>query len=83
VADIVTLLSTDIVRLVVAAASIATPLAWLLLNKWLESFAYRITISIWIFLAAGIVALLIALLTISYQAVRAALANPVKTLRSE
>lgn len=83
VTDIVVLLSSDIIRLLLIAALVATPLAWLLMNKWLQGFAYRITIGAWIFLVASLAALLIALLTISYQAVRAALANPVKALRSE
>lgn len=83
VTDIVALLSTDIIRLVLAAALVATPLAWFLMDKWLQGFAYRITINAWIFLAAALAALFIALLTISYQAVRAALANPVNSLRSE
>ena len=83
VADIVALLSSDIIRLVLAASLIATPFAWFLMDKWLQGFAYRITISAWIFIASTLAALLIALLTISYQALRAALANPVKALRSE
>jgi putative ABC transport system permease protein len=62
---------------------IAFPLAWLAMNKWLENFAYRITIGWWIFLTAAIIALLVALLTVSFQAIKAALANPVKSLRTE
>jgi len=62
---------------------IAWPLAYLLMNNWLQSFAYRIEIGWWVFVIAGTLALLIALLTVSYQAIRAALSNPVKALRYE
>ena len=82
-ADIVTMLSKDIVKLVILSALVATPIAWLAMNNWLLNFAYRIDIDAWIFLAAGLIAVLIALVTISYQAVKAALANPVKSLRTE
>lgn len=80
---IVHLLSKDFIRLVIIAFVIAAPLSWILMHKWLEDFAYRINISWWIFLAAGVIAILIALFTISFQAIRAALANPVKSLRTE
>jgi putative ABC transport system permease protein len=79
----VELLSKDFLTLVIIAIMIATPVAWLAINKWLEGFAYRTSISWWVFAAAGILALLIALITISFQAIKAALANPVKSLRSE
>ena len=62
---------------------IASPIAWFVMNQWLEDFAYRIHLSPWIFITAGILALLIALFTISFQSIKAALANPVKSLRSE
>ena len=62
---------------------IAFPIAWYAMNKWLEDFAYRINIGWWIFIVAGIVALLIALITVSFQAIKAAIANPVKCLRTE
>ena len=62
---------------------IATPIAYLAMNRWLDTFAYRIEISGWIFLVAGLSALLVALLTVSYQAIRAALTDPVKALRYE
>ena len=81
--DIVTMLSKDIIKLVILSAVIATPIAWLAMNNWLQSFAYRISLNGWIFLAAGIIAIFIALATVSYQALKAALANPVKSLRSE
>ena len=83
VSGIVGLLSKDFALLVGIAALIAFPFAWWGMSKWLNSFAYRIGISWWIFVAAGAVALLIALLTVSLQTIRAALANPVKSLRSE
>ncbi|MDB5091135.1 MAG: hypothetical protein JWR09_5129 [Mucilaginibacter sp.] len=83
VSDIVMMLSTDIVKLVILASVIATPVSWLIMNKWLQGFAFRIHINGWIFVAAGGLTLIIALLTISYQALKAALINPVKSLRSE
>ena len=83
VSSIVGLLSKDFTILVGIAALIAFPVAWWAMYKWLETFAYRTEISWWIFLVAGAVALAIALLTVSIQTIRAALANPVKSLRSE
>jgi putative ABC transport system permease protein len=83
ITGITALLSKDFVKLVCLAILIASPVAWWAMNKWLEDFAYRITISWWIFAAAGLLAMLIALFTISFQAVKAALANPVKSLRTE
>jgi len=81
--SIVRLLSTDFLKLVAIAACIAFPIAWYAMRSWLGDFAYRIPIHWYVFLAAGFLAALIALVTISFQAVRAALANPVKALRSE
>ncbi len=81
--NIVNLLSKDFLKLVAVSALIAVPLAWFGMHKWLEDFAYRIDLSWWVFLAAGILATLIALFTISFQAIRAAIANPVKSLRTE
>jgi putative ABC transport system permease protein len=83
VGGIVGLLSKDFALLVGIAALIAFPAAWLLMNQWLHSFAYRIGISWWIFVAAGAAAFLIALLTVSVQTIRAAVANPIRSLRSE
>jgi len=83
VSGIVAMLSKDFAKLILIASLIAFPLAWWAMHKWLQSFAYRITISWWIFIVAGITALLIALLTVSFQAIRAAIANPVKSLRTE
>lgn len=83
VRGIVYLLSKDFLKLVLIALVIASPIAWYLMNKWLQDFAYRIHMSWWIFIAAGLVALLIALVTVSFQAIKAAISNPVKSLRTE
>ena len=80
---IVALLSKDFLKLVLIAAIIAFPVAWYAMNNWLKDFAYRISIQWWIFVVAAVTALLIALLTVSFQAIKAALANPVKSLRTE
>jgi ABC-type antimicrobial peptide transport system permease subunit len=77
------LLSRDFLQLVGIALVIASPPAWLLMDNWLREYAYRTNIAWWIFAVAGLAALLVALLTVSFQAVRAALANPVNSLRSE
>jgi putative ABC transport system permease protein len=83
VGNVVGLLSREFIVLVIIAAVIAFPLGWWAMNKWLEDFAYRIHIAWWVFPLAGIAALGIALLTVSVQAIKAALANPVKSLRTE
>ena len=83
VANITGMLSMDFLKLVAIAILIATPAAWYLMNKWLQDFAYRINIQWWMFAVAGILAILIAFATISYQAIKAALMNPVKSLRLE
>ena len=83
VSEIVSLLSKDFVKLVLVAFFIAAPLAWLAMNKWLEDYAYRIDISWWVFGLSGILAVGIALFTVSFQSIKAALMNPVKSLRSE
>jgi len=83
VLNIATLLSKDFLMLVAVAIVIASPLAWLVMNNWLQSFAYREPAHWWIFALSGMVAVLIALITVSFQAIKAALANPVKSLRSE
>ena len=80
---VVRLLSKDFVKLVAVAIVIATPIAWWAMSRWLEAFAYRITVSWWMFALAGFLAMLIALITVSSQAIRAAIANPVRNLRSE
>jgi putative ABC transport system permease protein len=81
--SIVQLLSLDFLKLVAIAALIAFPVAWYVMHNWLRDFAYRVSIQWWIFLVAGVLAAAVALVTISFQAIRAALANPVKSLRSE
>jgi len=83
VAAIINLLSIDFLKLVLVAVVIATPVAWWAMNKWLMDFAYRIDISWWMFALAAVTALLIALFTVSFQAIKAAVANPVKSLRTE
>ncbi|GJM35673.1 MAG: ABC transporter permease [Saprospiraceae bacterium] len=82
-ASIVGLLSRDFIRLILIALLIAIPLTWYAMNQWLENFAYRANIPWWIFVVAGLVAIVIALLTVSFQTIKAALANPVKSLRNE
>ncbi|RYE27952.1 MAG: FtsX-like permease family protein, partial [Sphingobacteriaceae bacterium] len=83
VLQVVNLLSADFLKLILLACFVAFPLAYWAMHNWLQDFAYRITISWWIFALAAFTAVLIALFTISFQAVKAALANPVKSLRSE
>lgn len=83
VTEIVKVLSMSFLKLVLLAAVIALPIAWLTMNKWLQDFAYRIHIQWWVLLMAGILAALIALATISFHAIKAATANPVKSLRTE
>lgn len=83
VGSIITMLSKDFIKLVVIAIVIATPIAWIVMHQWLQGFAYRIGIHWWFFGLAGILALLITLATISVHAIRAALANPVNSLRNE
>jgi len=80
---ITALLSKDFLKLVLISFIIASPIAWFGVNKWLQDFAYRVNISLWVFVIAGLAALLIALLTISFQSIKAAIANPVKSLRTE
>ena len=83
VASIVTLLSKDFLKPVLLAIMIATPLAWYAMHEWLQSFAYKIDLTWWVFALAGLLAIVIALLTVSFQSIKAALTNPVKSLRSE
>ncbi len=83
VQHIVSLLSTDFLKMVLVASFIAFPIAWWAMNKWLQGFAYRINLSWWIFAAGAAIALFIAMVTVSVQSVKAALENPVKSLRSE
>ena len=83
VGSIVKLISKDFLKLVIMAIIIAMPIAWYAINKWLQDFEYRTNISWWVFVIAGMIAVLIALITVSFQAIKAALANPVKSLRTE
>jgi putative ABC transport system permease protein len=83
VTSIVSLLSKDFLRLVIISIIIASPIAWYVMNKWLRDFEYRITVNWEVFVITAIVALIIALVTISFQAIKAAIANPVKSLRTE
>ena len=83
VPNIISLLSADFLKLVLIAIVIASPLAWYAMNQWLQGFAYKLDITWWIFALAGLLAIGIALLTVSFQSVKAALMNPVKSLRSE
>ena len=83
VSNITLLLSGDFLRLVIVAVLISSPLAWFAMHKWLQNFAYRTPISWWLFPLAGGIALLVAWITVSFQAIRAAITNPVRSLRSE
>jgi ABC-type antimicrobial peptide transport system permease subunit len=81
--SIVYLFSKEFIILIAIAFVIATPIAWYYMHGWLQDYVYRINISWWIFFAGGIAAIVIALATVSFQAIRAAIANPVKSLRTE
>jgi putative ABC transport system permease protein len=83
VTNIVSMLSKDFLKLVIISALLAFPIAWWAMNNWLQDFAYHITISWWMFFVAGFLAVMIALFTISFQAIKAAITNPVKSLRME
>jgi putative ABC transport system permease protein len=83
VSGIVMLLAKDLLKLVVVAIVIATPIAWLAMSKWLQDFEYKAPIAWWVFAVAGTLALLIAFVTVSFKAIKAAIANPVKSLRTE
>jgi ABC-type antimicrobial peptide transport system permease subunit len=83
VSSVVQLISKDFLKLVIIATVIATPLSYWSMNKWLQDFAYRINISWWMFAVAGLLVIFITLLTISFQSIKAAIANPVKSLRTE
>jgi putative ABC transport system permease protein len=83
VTSIVRLFSVDFLKLILLALVIATPVAWWLMSRWLTNFAYRIRISPWMFAAAGLVTITIALVTTSFQTMKAGLDNPIKSLRTE
>ena len=81
--SVVAMLSKDFIRLIVLAAVFSAPLSWIVMQRWLQGFAFRIEMNLWMPALAAAIALLIALLTVSYQAVRAAHANPIESLRYE
>ena len=83
VAGLVKLLAGDLLKLIVLSILIASPLAWYAMHQWLENFAYKITLDGWVLVLAGVLAVAIALLTVSFQSIKAAMMNPVKSLRSE
>ena len=83
VTSIAFMLSKDFVKLVLIAICIATPIAWYAMNKWLEGFAYRVSVEAWVFVLAAVVAMAIAIVTVSIQAIKAGMANPVKSLKTE
>jgi putative ABC transport system permease protein len=83
VMGVTTMLSKDFLKLVMLSFLIATPIAWWAMYEWLKGYSYRISISIWVFIIAAIITILIAVITVSFQAIKAAIANPIKSLRSE
>ena len=83
VTGIIQLLTKDFIKLVLMAIIIATPIAWYAMNKWLENFAYKAKMGWSVFLISGLLAIAIALITISFQSIKAAISNPVKSLRTE
>ena len=83
VAGIASLLTRDFLKLVIVSLVVASPLAWWIMNNWLQDFAYRIDIGWWMFALAGLIAVIIAMITVGYQAIKTAIANPVKSLRTE
>ncbi len=83
VASITSLLSKDFLKLVLISFIVASPIAWILMNQWLKAYAYKTSIDVWVFVATGFLSLTIALLTTSIQAIKAAVSNPVKSLKSE
>ena len=76
-------MTKDFITLVIIALLIASPIAYLLMSRWLQDFTYRIDIDWWVFALAGLIAVAIAILTVSYQAIKSALMNPVKSLKTE
>jgi putative ABC transport system permease protein len=83
VTGIILLLSKDFIKLVLLAIIIASPVAWYIMHLWLQDFAYRVNISWWIFVLAGLLSLIIALLVIGFQTIRSAIVNPARSLRTE
>ena len=83
VAGIAALLSKDFLKLVIISFVLAVPIAWWAMSSWLQDYSFRVEIQWWVFATAGLLSVLIAILTVSYQAIKAAIANPVKSLRTE
>lgn len=83
VGNITIMLTSDFLKLVGIACMIATPIAWYFSKEWLQNYPYRMNLSFWIFISAGVIAFVIAILTISFRTIRAAMQNPVKSLRTE
>jgi ABC-type antimicrobial peptide transport system permease subunit len=83
VSNLSLLLSKNFIRLIVLAFCMAAPIAWVVMHQWLQGFAYHIDVSPWTFVFAGLITLIVALLTVSWQSIKAAMANPVKSLRNE
>ncbi|MFN3667493.1 MAG: ABC transporter permease, partial [Sediminibacterium sp.] len=83
ISNITTMLSKDFLLLVFIATIIAFPVSWWVMNNWLQGFAIRINIEWWVFILSGFIAILIAMITVSAQAIKASLTNPVKSLRTE
>jgi len=83
VTNILTLLSRDFIRLVLASIVLATPIAWWAMHSWLQDFAYHIPLSPWVFAGADVLAIVIAVLTVASQSIRAAITNPVQSLKTE
>jgi ABC-type antimicrobial peptide transport system permease subunit len=81
--DIALMLNRQFIRLVLLSLMIASPIAWILAHRWLQDFAFRVGIDIWVFVLAGLGAIGLALVTVSYQSIRAAMANPVKSLKAD
>ena len=81
--NLVFVLSRDFIKLILIALAITIPLAWFLMQKWLDSYTYRIEISAWVFVGVGASAIMIALITVSFQTLKAALTNPINSLKSE
>jgi putative ABC transport system permease protein len=83
VSSIVSILSTDFLKLIIISLVISMPLAWMAINKWLQNYPYHITPAWWLFASAAVLVIVVALVTISFQSIKAAIANPVKSLRTE
>jgi putative ABC transport system permease protein len=83
VADITALISKDFLKLVLLAGVVAIPIAWLMMHQWLQNFAYHIDVPVWVFIVTAVLSVVVALVTTSIQTIRSAIANPIKSLRSE